>query len=463
MALASNPKEVTARKRLAFGVSLLGALWLACGPVSAQGTGSVNLEQFIRGALERDPEFLSAKAARDAGVENKNIALAGLLPSVTVTASEFPDSESTIRTNLGGRYGPWSTRVYDSSNQSIIIRQPLIRPRNWVAYLQGSSQAEQAEARLRFAKYQAILRATELYRDHLVLGAELGALRSQLAFWQARARQLDEMRAKGLAPVTDALEATAEESNIQREIAGKEKELAFVSSKFKLLAGGALQPARLKLAAPSVPLGAASAELLSQVFAHNPELRAAQNAIQVAELEVRKINADHLPTVDLVGNQIYDNNASVVALGRESKTTSLGLQLTLPIFQGGQVTSSARQAAANLRRAQFDAQAVRHRLQNDAAKILGEIDTAIKHLEYARKLSQYAETNLVSIRQQQSLGFKTSPDLLQAEFLKQKSIAEEVAAQYSWVAAEIALIALKGGLEALHEQKAMGTLFSAGF
>jgi len=271
MALASNPKEVTARKRLAFGVSLLGALWLACGPVSAQGTGSVNLEQFIRGALERDPEFLSAKAApRDAGVENKNIALAGLLPSVTVTASEFPDSESTIRTNLGGRYGPWSTRVYDSSNQSIIIRQPLIRPRNWVAYLQGSSQAEQAEARLRFAKYQAILRATELYRDHLVLGAELGALRSQLAFWQARARQLDEMRAKGLAPVTDALEATAEESNIQREIAGKEKELAFVSSKFKLLAGGALQPARLKLAAPSVPLGAASAELLSQVFAHNP-------------------------------------------------------------------------------------------------------------------------------------------------------------------------------------------------
>lgn len=181
MALASNPKEVTARKRLAFGVSLLGALWLACGPVSAQGSGSVNLEQFIRGALERDPEFLSARAARDAGVENKNIALAGLLPSVTVTASEFPDSESTIRTNLGGRSGPWSTRVYDSSNQSIIIRQPLIRPRNWVAYLQGSSQAEQAEARLRFAKYQAILRATELYRDHLVLGAELGAHLIELA------------------------------------------------------------------------------------------------------------------------------------------------------------------------------------------------------------------------------------------------------------------------------------------
>jgi protease secretion system outer membrane protein len=460
MALASK------LQRFAITGLLWGALAVAGAPVAgsaiAQPAAPVSLEQFIRAALERDPEFLAAKAARDAGIENENIGLAGLLPSVTVTASEYPDSETKGRTNFSGRTGSWSTTTYDSSNRSLIIRQPVIRLRNWAAYLQGASQADQAEARLRFAKYQTILRATELYRDHLVLGAELNALKSQLAFWQARAKQLDEMRSKGLAPITDALEATAEESNIQRELAAKEKELAFVKSKFELIVGDKSQPLRAQIAVPSQSPGNTTQELLDQVLKHNPELKAAEEGIRIAKYELRKVNADHFPTVDLVGNRTYENSASSTSIGRESKTSNLGLQLTVPIFQGGQVTSSARQAAANLRRAEFDAQVVRHRLQNDIARVLGEIDTAIKHIEYARRLSRYADTNLVAIRQQQSLGFKTSPDLLQAEFLKQKSVAEEVAAQYAWVAAEIALTALQGSLETVHQQKKTSLFFQSG-
>ncbi len=461
MALASNSNQ---RKSLGllWGALVFTSALLAGGSVFAQAPTTVTLEQFIRGALERDPEFLAAKAARDAGIENENIGLAGLLPSVTLTASEYPDSETKGRSNFGGRTGSWTTTNYDSSNRSIIIRQPIIRLRNWAAYLQGMSQAEQAEARLRFAKYQTVLRATELYRDHLVLGAEVRALRSQFAFWQARARQLDEMRAKGLAAITDALEATAEESNIQRELAAKEKEFAFTSSKFELIFGSKAQPVRMQITPSNKTLGNASPELIDQILQNNPELKAAQDAIRIAEYELRKVNADHFPTVDIVGNRTYENSASSTSIGRESKTSNLGLQLTLPLFQGGQVTSSARQAGANLRRAQFDAQTVRHKLQNDANRVLGEIDTAIKHIEYAKRLSLYADTNLVSIRQQQSLGFKTSPDLLQAEFLKQKSVAEEVAAQYAWITAEITLAALQGNLETLHQQTGIGSVFSSG-
>jgi protease secretion system outer membrane protein len=424
---------------------------------------SITIESFIRQTLVRDPEYQAAKAARDATVENKNINRAGLLPVISLSAIEYPHAETQNRSNISGRTTPWTASSYESSNRSITIRQPILRLRNWTSYLQGNAQAEQAEVRLQFAKYQGILRATELFRDYAVTNSELQTLRREHDYLIARSLQLNEMLQKGMASVTEALEAAAQESNTKRQLAEKERDLAVLKSRFELITGPNTQPS---MPAFSVTPDAAfdeSAEFRKQMLSNNPELKAVRDAIKIAELEVKKINADHFPTVDLIANQIFENNASSLLIGREARTTNLGFQVTVPIFQGGQITSATRQASANFRRAQHDAQVTEERLQSELVKILGDYQAAIKHTEYAQQLNRFAVVNAKSIRQQRDLGFKTIADLLQAEFLVQKSVSESIGAQYALLIAEISLSALRGDLERVHEHKNLGSVFKSEF
>jgi len=72
-----------------------------------------------------------------------------------------------------------------------------------------------------------------------------------------------------------------------------------------------------------------------------------QAAADLAAREVDKQRAGHYPTVDLVAN--YGNSKSFVAmLGFvEADAKNIGLQLNIPLYQGGVVVSRQREAAAN--------------------------------------------------------------------------------------------------------------------
>lgn len=424
---------------------------------------SITLESFIRQTLVSDPEYQAAKAARDATVENKNINRAGLLPVISFSALEYPYAETQNRSNVSGRMTPWTTSSYESSNRSVTLRQPILRLRNWTNFVQGNAQAEQAEDRLQFAKYQGILRATELFRDYAVTNADLQTLRREHDYLIARSLQLNEMLQKGMASVTEALEAAAQESNAKRQIAERERDLAIFRSKFELITQSNTQPSFPAFSVPQSATYDEAAHIREQMLNNNPELKAVRASIKIAELELKKINSDHFPTIDLVANQVFENNASSLLIGREARTTNLGFQITVPIFQGGQVTSAARQAAANLRRAQHDAQITEQRLQSELVKIVGDYNAAIKHREYAQQLNRYAVINLKSIRQQRDLGFKTTTDLLQAEFLVQKSVSEDIGAHYALLIAEVSLAALQGTLERMHEHSILGNIFKSEF
>ena len=83
-------------------------------------------------------------------------------------------------------------------------------------------------------------------------------------------------------------------------------------------------------------------------------VQAQQAQAELAAKEVERMRAGHYPTLDVVANY-GKNNSGLAPFGSDALETTarnVGLQLNIPIFQGGYVNSKTREAAANKMAAQ---------------------------------------------------------------------------------------------------------------
>jgi protease secretion system outer membrane protein len=411
---------------------------------------ALSLSQAIQAAFQKDPEYQVALAARDAGIEGENIGRAGLLPSLSMNYSMFPGSTTYIRSSTGSQgTTPWTRNDYDSSTRSLTLRQPLFRARNWATFLQGRSEADQAEARLRFARFGVITRIVAAYGDWLFIERKLQAARASAVFHEARSQQVRALRLAGHAALTDELQAEANHQKALREIADLERDFAYIDERFQHLIGTSARPLMVDAAFRNLKEDDLPGidQLRKTAVAQNPELAALRIAIEVAKFEIQKNRADHLPTIDFVANYVRDDNASATALGRETKTSTAGFQFTVPIYQGGAVDSATRRALANFRRAEAELLVAEQRILNDLAKAHAALTAALKmHLQATRQL-RFAQQNLLSTDDQLKLGYKNQVDRLQAQHVVATAMADGVEAISTWMIAQSMILALTGELD----------------
>ncbi|MEQ1560071.1 MAG: TolC family protein [Methyloglobulus sp.] len=91
---------------------------------------------------------------------------------------------------------------------------------------------------------------------------------------------------------------------------------------------------------------------LGKQFKHpNPP----RDTVKLSEQEIERAKAGHLPTLDAVAsyNDTYAN-ASQYGFGSNLKNGTIGLQLQIPLYQGGVVNSRIRQSVLNKQKALDD-------------------------------------------------------------------------------------------------------------
>src|SRR5204862_76049 len=74
------------------------------------------------------------------------------------------------------------------------------------------------------------------------------------------------------------------------------------------------------------------------------------------DLEAKRNRAAHLPTVDLVASQFMQtqSGSAVAGVGSELSQSTISLQLAVPLYAGGALTSREREAAANYEKSRQD-------------------------------------------------------------------------------------------------------------
>jgi len=414
-------------------------------------TRELSLAEAVSAAMKHDPQLQAARASRDVGLEREKIALGGLLPTISATVTNNPNS--TTQTRIPNSTIPsqrdWFENRYDYDSRMISIRQPIIRLRNWATYLQGRTQSEQAEARFRFDKYEAYTRIVEIYANWLSTEQRIQSERAKNSFWQGRFLQVRGLRLKGQAVLSDELQAEAEYRRSLYELNEAEREMAFLIDRFSQLVGGSARPKSLAFSLNENTLKALPGleELKRTVLKNNPELKAIALTAEAAKWDIKKFQSDHLPSLDLVANYSEDNNATAVLLGRQTRSTLAGIQLTIPIYQGGSVSASVRQALAEYNRLLAELNVAENRVLGDVTRVYSGLRSAISLYKFSEEQTAFAEENLRSTQEQQRLGFKTPVDVSKARELLSTSRSDRARAQAMWIVSKVELLALNGDLD----------------
>ena len=322
---------------------------LAWAGVMASGAQAVDLEQAYRDAVTYDATLSGARASLAAGREKLPQGRAGLLPTISLSGN------TNYNTAVFNNLDPHFTSKYNSHSWIAQLNQPLFRWQNWVQYKQGEMQAALAEAQYQLARQDLTLRAAQAYFDVLVAQDVLSAAN---ALHEANTQQLALAKKSfevGTVTITDVHEAqsradlsTAQVIAADSDLAVKRHALAVITGKEPEILKGLRKGVALSRPEPfDIQSWVTSAESGSYT------VQAAQIAREISDREVERNRAAHLPTVDLVAS--YGNAMSSTApistatspvIRTDTDTTVVGVQLAMPLFQGGAVSSRVREATA---------------------------------------------------------------------------------------------------------------------
>ncbi|MHB9116755.1 MAG: TolC family outer membrane protein [Burkholderiales bacterium] len=417
-------------KRIPLLLALIGA---------SPALHAADLMEVYRDALSSDPVYASARAARDAGLEALPEGRSQFLPNIGLSGSQ---NRSDIARS-GSQSG------YDSRVWSLSLSQPLFRWQNWAAYKQGEERAKQAEAQFAGAGQDLILRVAQAYFDVLLAQDNVDLARAQKAAISEQLAQAKINFEVGTATITDTNDAQARYDlvNAQEIAAGNDLEvkrqtLQQIIGKYP----GSLNPLGSALSL-SLPDPDDMEQWVASAVARNPQVASQQAALEIAQREVDKNRAGHLPTLDLVASRTKNSNAiaGTTSLGQIT-TDSVGLQFNLPLYQGGYVSAKVREAAAGLEKARQDLElANRQAALQTRQAFLGVSNglAQVKALEQALVSNQSA---LDSSQLGQEVGVRTSLDVLNARqqlFTAKRDLSQ---ARYNYILSRIKLKAAAGML-----------------
>ncbi|MFA5626377.1 MAG: TolC family outer membrane protein [Thiohalomonadaceae bacterium] len=313
------------------------ALALLLGAVSAHGE---NLRDIYRLALESDPQLRAAEAAHRAALEAKPISRSALLPNINFAANAQRNMNDYDTPNL-------AKNNYTSSGYSLSLRQSIYHRDYFVQLRQADASIAQADA-VYNAEHQAII--TRVANTYLNLLYAEDSLRFAKAEKMATAEQLHQVEQRfevGLSAITDVHEAQAGyDAAVAQEIVA-ENQLKNTREILREIIGQ--DPGTLAPLANDFPLQnpePANIEKWEETaLQQNLQLLAAEAAVSAAYEEINRRQAGHYPSLDLVASHNKTDNSKSQYNPTEYNSNVIGLQFNVPIYAGGGVSASARQAS----------------------------------------------------------------------------------------------------------------------
>ena len=326
---------------------LLVALALGATFLSAPARGE-DLMQIYREAVTNDPVLASAQANWQSAQENLPQARAGLLPNANATAGATENQyDTTVKTDPKTHVSTRNAQY----NALVSASQPLFRYQNLVAYDQAKQVVAQSNDVLELARQDLILRVATAYFDVLLAQFNVELAESQKKAVVESLAQAKRNFEVGVATITDTNEAQAKYDQIVAQEIATRNDYDNKVTALRAIIGRF--PKDLKRVGPGLkPVPPEPDNLqywVERSRVDNLNVRVADKTFEIATLEIDRAKAGHYPTLDLVASYSWANyGGAAINLGVSNYSTQgiVGVQVAVPIYQGGFVDSKVRQAYA---------------------------------------------------------------------------------------------------------------------
>jgi len=397
-------------------MALVCALSILALASSAQTT-MMDLKQVYEAALAQDANIRASRAAADSGRERLPQARAGLMPQVSASVGRSNNDLNSTAPNILGN--PVTTNdKYLSDNKTVQLRQPLVNMQRWLQFQQAKSVVEEVEANLDRDLQNLVVRVSGAYFETLMADEQLELVLAQKKTYTALVDAAKKGFAAGSGTRTDIDDAQSRldmalaqelEARQNQDLTRRQLELLVnqpVNQVAKLSVEG------LKLSAPEPANLDAWTQKAEQA---SPEMKAMQARLEAARQEVSKSMAGHLPTLDAVAQWSNSGSENITRINSRYENKTLGLQLNIPIFSGGYVSSTVRQAVSEQTRAEESLEALRRDLGVRVHKEYRGVSEGVLRVRALEQAARSAEQMMKSTQMSFKAGSRTQLDVLNAQ------------------------------------------------
>jgi outer membrane protein len=387
---------------------------------------ATDLIQVYQQAIANDATFASARASAAAGRERTPQGRAGLLPTIVASGNTTKNDNNAAPWNVGqigvqqdGTPGIITERGTNlrTDQYGVSLSQPLFRWDRWETYQQSKLQQSITEAQFAQAQQDLITRVAQAYFDVLSAQDTLASTRAQK---EATTEQLASAKRNfevGTQTITDTHEAQAAYDLVVAQEFAAINDLDNKRNALQAIIG--TLPADLAPLKQGVTLNApqplAIDNWLSSAESQNYTVQAQQLSLEIAKREISRQRAGHYPTLDLVASSTHTKIDGRTLSSGTNTNNAIGVQWSVPIFNGFAVTSRVRESIALEDKARNDLEASRRNAALQARQAFLGVNSGlaqVKALEAAEVSSQSAlESNKLGYQ----VGVRINIDVLNAQ------------------------------------------------
>ncbi len=369
-------------------------------------------------ALSHDSTLASALSANQSAQELIEQGKALYRPSVNFSAGvNATQADVRYLNTVLSPFGFAGKTNFEGYNYGINASQPIFRKQNLVQMDQAKTQVSQADKQLALSQQQLIVRTTQAYFDVLIAQDKIDLINAQKT---AILTQFDQAKANfdvGTSTITDVNEAQARYDLIVAQ------EIAAINE---------YQVARYSIQAITGEVPKSLATVKADIKAHNLEqnmeqwlevaahnnlnIQIQQDTVKFSVQEIDLAKAGHLPSLDAVAsyNDTYSSGSSY-GFGSDLKNGTIGLQLQIPLYQGGATSSRVRQAVLNKQKAQDDVDIARSQTALETQRAYLNLNTSIAQVKAYEQALVSSQSQLDSTKLGYEVGVRTSVDVLNAQ------------------------------------------------
>jgi protease secretion system outer membrane protein len=420
----------------------------AAGPAAA-----VTLQQAYEAALKNDPTYRMSFYERESSRENRVIGRSYLLPSVSASYSASRNVADTETLQNYQNLGPVTIvdhPRYISRSAVVQLRQPILNLDGIARYRQGKVIAEQGEAAYASSTDEVTVRVASAYMDVLFADDQVALSKVSRDMYLETAHVNQRLFDKGEGTKTDMLETQARLDLAEAQLS--EAQDNAVAARETLAGVIGMDPGQLDRLGegfhPATVTPGSFEEWEKIARAHNHELAAARLAVENARLEISKAKAGHYPRIDVVASYSKGDAESINTYNQDSVNRTIGVQVNLPIYQGGAINAATRQAAAGYGRAQSDLDARTSKVLVELRKAHSIVLSSVHKIEALEKAVESGKLLMKATEQSIKGGVRINLDLLNAQqqlYTSQRDLAQ---ARYTYLIGLLRLRAAAGTLDA---------------
>ncbi len=458
---------------LGLALALAAALPAAAGAAEGRSSGGAEIQavdslmDVYREAREADPKLRGRRAEFAALRDDRREALGGLLPSLSASVDISRIQRDQLRATTSFTSDDIQeediSRDYTQEQYQLNLTQPLLDLPAWHRWQGQDRRADAGQAELEARRQQLIYDVAKAYLDVLGAQSRVALKRSELEQVQAQRERIEALYEEGEATASERAEVRARYDQVRAELLRAQGEVATAREALTALTdepherlAGLRPDAELPSVAPE-----ARQRWSQRAVTGNPNVVAARARTEAEQRKARAAHAERYPKINLTGGFTRYDDFDGTRFGRNLEDWSVGVQVRMPLYEGGAMRARASSAEHRSARQAQELERARRKARQEVRSAYEGLMSGRSEIEAFRLAVRSAERTIEAMREEVQAGTRTVTDLLEAQrkrFEAGHSLAE---ARHQYLLDILALRRAAGHL-GVEDVRVLDELFSAG-